>query len=744
MESDDPIPIASFSDVASVWRVGVGEHANVVSQSVAIVTGPGQRAVEDGIGSGLLRLWLPPSAVDRVGDGWSGECIGSVGGCVDAVFDDDTQVLISANVRCPGAADGGECRVTTCLRPAVAIEIGEQSVAGSSVQVHGSAERGLREHAFHSRVGPVLAPGVQELQLSVAEQFQALEIDGRSVVVRVVDMVGSRPHFGDLALGAALELPVFEDGKIDAADSQAGVVDSDLAEHGCGIERIGQVPGLAALDHVHVASGVEVATAGSGRRGGLFTVFAPDVALSNVVVVGDGDHRSVAEDVSELDAPFEPAEGVLGVVVRLVSGKEQQVGVLAFEVVDDAGSRTGAAARVARECSDDDHVLVGGVATHQSVEGRSRPKADAVADVLAVVPVLDPKVSTPAQLVDLGTSRFCPGLARLKLQPNHPGLIRQQREQLGGQFQDALVMCVDGKGEHLIARHHQARFHLAFGFPPFAGRVGIEARERGAKGLFLDRQTRLAKQRDQQEQLQQRERAIHRAVPDWIGESSVPSRSKVINQVGSSRPRPSELGQEFHTGSRRGASRLAVGDERVDDEDQVLSDRLLVADACGQGCLSAVVGIGSAGQFDDDLLSELIEEDLVADATTDGVAGRVGQGCSVAAQSGGREQQSGLTERSAGQWSTSGGRELAIGPESVDVDQVVGVVRGPGDLAEDEFASAGRRGFSVGRVRRQEVEPGVVGVVESVESLSGTESANQQATRRVVGVEIDGVEVDGT
>ena len=59
--------------------------------------------------------------------------------------------------------------------------------------------------------------------------------------------------------------------------------------------------------------------------------------MADVVVVGDRDRGPVADDVAELEAELDPAGGVLGMAVGLVAGEEQQVGVLALEVLDDLG-----------------------------------------------------------------------------------------------------------------------------------------------------------------------------------------------------------------------------------------------------------------------------------------------------------------------------------------------------------------------------------------------------------------------
>ena len=88
--------------------------------------------------------------------------------------------------------------------------------------------------------------------------------------------------------------------------------------------------------------------------------------MADVVVVGDGDRGRVADDLAEVAAELQPVGVVPVVVVDLVAGEEQQVGLDPLEVLDDVGLGDVAAVaridRVAGEGGHDDLVLVDRVA----------------------------------------------------------------------------------------------------------------------------------------------------------------------------------------------------------------------------------------------------------------------------------------------------------------------------------------------------------------------------------------------
>ena len=59
------------------------------------------------------------------------------------VLDDDGQVLVSTDVRRPGTTDCCQGCLSTCLRPAVAVQVRQQAIVRTAVQVYGSTERRL-------------------------------------------------------------------------------------------------------------------------------------------------------------------------------------------------------------------------------------------------------------------------------------------------------------------------------------------------------------------------------------------------------------------------------------------------------------------------------------------------------------------------------------------------------------------------------------------------------------------------
>jgi len=77
-------------------------------------------------------------------------------------------------------------------------------------------------------------------------------------------------------------------------------LDRDPLPHRCRIDRIGQVPGLLPLHHVHGGRRQEVAAVRAVGTLGLPTAGAPEVRMAHVVVVGDRDGGPVTEHVAEL------------------------------------------------------------------------------------------------------------------------------------------------------------------------------------------------------------------------------------------------------------------------------------------------------------------------------------------------------------------------------------------------------------------------------------------------------------
>jgi len=213
----------------------------------------------------------------------------------------------------------------------------------------------------------------------------------------------------------------------------------------------------------------------------LDAIFTPEVGLADVVVIGDGDGGTVAHDVAELHAEFEPAGGVLGVVIGLVACEEEDVGILRDEVLDDGREGSGGAGGVAGKVADDDGFLIGGFAADLAFKGRFFGVAKSVSVIFGAVPVGDAEVGGPAGIDDLFLGDFFPLIALFDLEANFLGLIRLERVELRGHLQRAAFEGVNGKADHFTARDIEVDHALAsfFGrslsFPPFTGGTIIEA-----------------------------------------------------------------------------------------------------------------------------------------------------------------------------------------------------------------------------------------------------------------------------
>jgi len=98
-------------------------------------------------------------------------------------------------------------------------------------------------------------------------------------------MVGPRAHLQDRAGWPGFELAVLKNRKVDATEDQPCEVDADSLLDRHGIDRIGQVPGLLPLDHVHIAGGKEVAAIGAVFSEGPLTAGAPQIWVADIVIV---------------------------------------------------------------------------------------------------------------------------------------------------------------------------------------------------------------------------------------------------------------------------------------------------------------------------------------------------------------------------------------------------------------------------------------------------------------------------
>jgi hypothetical protein len=268
-----------------------------------------------------------------------------------------------------------------------------------------------------------------------AEQFEPGQVDRLAIVGRIDDVVGSRAHLRDRAGRPGLELAVFENREVDAAEHQPREIDADPLLDRRGIDRVGEVPGLLPLDHVHVAGREEVAAVGAVFAKSLLAAGPPQVWVADVVVVGDRHGGPVADHVAKLQTEFDPRIRVLLVAIRLVAGEEEQVGVGCPQAGHDLLPRPWRFGRVAREHGHGDRLLVGGIAADDAFEDRRVAMPHAVGVVAGGVPVVDAEVGIPAGIVHCRPRDLFPGPTPPDLEPHLPRLTRLEREELRGELE---------------------------------------------------------------------------------------------------------------------------------------------------------------------------------------------------------------------------------------------------------------------------------------------------------------------
>ena len=104
--------------------------------------------------------------------------------------------------------------------------------------------------------------------------------------------------------------------------------------NGCGVERIRKVPRLLALDHINKFRRKHIPTiGGTSFAQRFFTPFAPDIAMSNVMIIRDADRRAILHDIGKLHAKLQPTIGCFLVGVILVTSKKEQIRILFLQVL---------------------------------------------------------------------------------------------------------------------------------------------------------------------------------------------------------------------------------------------------------------------------------------------------------------------------------------------------------------------------------------------------------------------------
>ena len=174
-----------------------------------------------------------------------------------------------------------------------------QTTVELAVYVGATAEDGLR--AF-----PILTPLIQKFQLSFAEKNGLGGVDVLRFVVWIENVVGAWALSWDQAHWSGFEFAIFEDGETDAPKRQVCVIGADAALNGCRIVGIRQMPSLGALHGFDIGCRHDVAAVGAAPVGRHLSGFSPEVGLTDIVIIRNGDRRAVACDVTEIMAKAQP------------------------------------------------------------------------------------------------------------------------------------------------------------------------------------------------------------------------------------------------------------------------------------------------------------------------------------------------------------------------------------------------------------------------------------------------------
>jgi len=78
VKSGDTKSIRSFEFIFSVFGVGIGMHGNLVAQTVLKISGPGERRIRNGVGTGFFILRFPPTTVYCVYNSRTGKGKGTI------------------------------------------------------------------------------------------------------------------------------------------------------------------------------------------------------------------------------------------------------------------------------------------------------------------------------------------------------------------------------------------------------------------------------------------------------------------------------------------------------------------------------------------------------------------------------------------------------------------------------------------------------------------------------------------
>ena len=328
-------------------------------------------------------------------------------------------------------------------------------------------------------------------------------------------MVGpTRSGRRDQPVAPRFELAVLKDGEADPAYAEVGVIHADALVYRRGVVGIGQVAGLGPLHQLDELGGMDVTAA--VILVGLAAAGPPEIALVDVVVIGNRDAWYVPGQVAERPAPQVPlvevvqlnagvvGPGRAGTLVDLVAAEKQQVRLVMGHVPDNIVVGEPDTLRLPREVTGFNpsfQVVVAGKGRHDDLHLFHRvvpycpgpgvppilvvPQPQVIHYPVGSVPGAVPAVHAEGRSIarhnDLGERRRLPRPAPHDLQRHGGVIVITDGHHLGGQLEGVLVQSILG-AQNRTADVIVIRSHFAAGDPPVAKpeppRIAVRARVR--------------------------------------------------------------------------------------------------------------------------------------------------------------------------------------------------------------------------------------------------------------------------
>ena len=118
-------------------------HGDFVPQSVLIVSGPWERAFGNRVVPCKIIQRVPPSAINRINNRRAGKCEWTIPMTVDSMLYNHGKVLVSTKVGGPCFADFPKGFFPARLGPPIRVQVSEQAVIGSSMDMNCSTKGSL-------------------------------------------------------------------------------------------------------------------------------------------------------------------------------------------------------------------------------------------------------------------------------------------------------------------------------------------------------------------------------------------------------------------------------------------------------------------------------------------------------------------------------------------------------------------------------------------------------------------------